>query len=896
MAFSNMARWQGVGIENTGKTAVGADRMKAFVSRLDFQKFLLLLLLSALITLMVAPNLNLVAVRYEEGNIVTQDIILNDNLILEDERSTSLRRQQAVKDFPPIFDYDERLRNRISANLKQSFTHMRAGILELRRMRAEKLTKIRQNSLEQIDLLSSIKEVRARLPIVRSAHEQIINEIGTLTDLDSPTPVQLFQTEKLRFDLKAVKASLASARQSAGQLAGRFDKSKQDGLRLVEELKSLKVEEDQVVLQLRESFDKELRITTEPSEFSILMAAQFNPDLEKKITSLLIPVLGQKIVATPQSLPTGGNAIQIQSLNSPKPERFEALKTIVDVEYVRSQIGKLGQDLEFPGDNTGQQAAVIAIAQKLVQPALTENKGETERQKQEVIKSLSPVYFNLKKGDVVARAGDAATAQQVEVINALNAYNLKNPKYPQLIGTFIFVLLALLLLHQVLVLRAGEARPGISQLLLMSILVMATLLLAQTILAIVPALTTLYDFFPTNTYNYFIPAALTSMLAGILLGFEVAVFLGVGTSLFLAILLGNSFPIFIFSMMGSLVAAIPMRHYDTRYALWQQGLRISAINLPVLLVVALLDQNPLTVELGFDLGVGFVNGLMVAFLASTILPLLERVFDITTNMRLLELSNMNHPALKELAVRAPGTYHHSIVVGNLSESAAAGIRANPLLVRVAAYYHDLGKMLCPLYFVENQLHKNYHDDLPAKTSTRIIINHVKDGLELARRHRLGRAITDILAQHHGTSLVRFFYHKAGEEHAELDEPPQEMEYRYPGPKPQSKEAGLVMMADVTEAATRSLEDPSPESIRKMVQKLATNIYTDGQLDESGMTFNDLNFVEKTFTKMLLSIHHHRITYPELKVASKVDSTLDDPDAADEASADRDLLANRRAST
>ena len=205
-------------------------------------------------------------------------------------------------------------------------------------------------------------------------------------------------------------------------------------------------------------------------------------------------------------------------------------------------------------------------------------------------------------------------------------------------------------------------------------------------------------------------------------------------------------------------------------------------------------------------------------------------------------------------------------------------------------------MLCPLYFVENQLNKNYHDDLPAKTSTRIIINHVKDGLELAKRHRLGRAITDILAQHHGTSLVRYFYHKAGEEHSELQEPLEEMEYRYPGPKPQSKEAGLVMVADVTEAATRSLEDPSPESIREMVQKLATSIYTDGQLDESGMTFNDLNFIEKTFTKMLLSIHHHRITYPELKVASKVDPHLEGPDSPDEESADPNLVANRRAST
>ena len=787
--------------------------MKALLSRLDTQKLTLLVILSALITLMVAPNLNLVAVRYEQGDIVTQGIVIKDNLILEDERSTSLRRQQAVSDFPPIFDYDSKFNTRIFADLQRVFAQMREGLVALRRLRSDKLNEIRQNSLEQISVMSSIESARARLPVIRKVHSQIINEIGDLTDLASPTPAQRFQMEKLRFDLKGVKASLATGNQNAEQLQSRLAKVREEGNLLVGELENLQVEEDQAVLKLRETFDKGMRISMDPAEFSILMAAQFNPELEKTIASLLVPVLAQKIVSTPEILPTGAGTIQIQTLDAPKAERFESLNTIVDVQYVRSQIAKLGQDLEIRGDGSGLREVVIALSQKLVQPTLTENRGETERQKQEVIKSLSPVYFNLKQGDVVARAGDVATAQQVEVINALNTYNLKNPKYPQLIGTFLFVVLALLLLYQMLVLRAAGQQPGISQLILMSILVMVPLLLAQAILAFVPAFTTLYDFFPTNSYNYFIPAALTSMLAGILLGFEVAVFLGVGTSLFLAILMGNSFPIFIFSMMGSLVAAIPMRHYDTRYALWEQGLRISAINLPVLAVVAMLGQNQLNWDLAFDMGVGFLNGLMVAFLVSTILPLLERVFDITTNMRLLELSNMNHPALKELAVRAPGTYHHSIVVGNLSESAAAGIRANPLLVRVASYYHDLGKMLCPLYFVENQLNKNYHDDLPAKTSTRIIINHVKDGLELAKRHRLGRAITDILAQHHGTSLVRYFYHKAGEEHSELQEPLEEMEYRYPGPKPQSKEAGLVMVADVTEAATRSLEDPSPESIR-----------------------------------------------------------------------------------
>jgi len=392
-----------------------------------------------------------------------------------------------------------------------------------------------------------------------------------------------------------------------------------------------------------------------------------------------------------------------------------------------------------------------------------------------------------------------------------------------------------------------------------------TLGLTQVLLVLTPALTTVYDFIPSSAYTYLIPASLTSILASVLLRFEVAVYLGFAVSLCLAVMLGNSLPVFIYAMLGSAVASIPMRRFETRYALWQQGLRLSLINLAVLGVLHLLDQTPIGWPTLWECGAAVLNGWGVAFLAATLLPLLERAFDVTTNLRLLELSNMNQPALKELAVRAPGTYHHSIVVGNLSESAAEGIGVNPLLVRVASYYHDLGKMLCPLYFVENQGQRNYHDDLPAKTSARIIINHVRDGLEIARRYKLGRAIADIIAQHHGDSLVRYFFHKAQEELGGAAEGLEESEFRYPGPRPQSKEAGLVMVADVTEAAIRSLDDPSPDEIRQMVLKLATRIYMEGQLDESGLTFNDLNYIEKTFTRMLLSIHHHRITYPEFQI-------------------------------
>ena len=870
--------------------------MKPILEKLDFQRLLLLLLFSLLVTLLITPNLALVPSRYDEGDIITKTLIIPDNITLVDARSTDLRRNEALDDFPPIYDFDTHLLENTTKLLNKAFQAMRDQLSDLQRSNGDAQAKIRANSLEQIATISENDNLKVLLSIVEKEKQEIIQAIGQLSDIPKPTPEQLADLEKLRFDLLATEAQREGLVNSRKQLRENLNDLRKSLKQLQADFQANRKSEGVTIASMKDAFEKQLGVQLENSQFETLRNSQFDPQLESKVITLLQQVYIGKIVSAPESLPQQKKVIQIQTLDSPKLERFEALESVRHVAEMREELKKKGTELGIEASDTSRREFVVTLAQQLLRPNLTANKGETERQKQELLKSMSPVYFNLKKGDVVARAGDLATAQQVEIINALNAYNRQNPKYPQLIGIFMIVLLSLVIIYRLIAPRKeGETRPGISQLLMMAILVVVTLLLAQMILAIVPALTTLYDFVPANTYNYLIPAALTSMLAGILLRLEVAIFLGFVTSIFLGILLSNSLGFFLFSVMGSLVASIPMRNYDTRYALWQQGLRISGVNVIVLIVIALMDQqNPVGWSILLDLSAGIANGLAAAFLTSTILPLLERAFDITTNMRLLELSNMNHPALKELAVRAPGTYHHSIVVGNLSESAAGGISANPLLVRVASYYHDLGKMLCPLYFVENQHQKNYHDDLPAKTSTRIIINHVKDGQELAKRYRLGRAIQEILEQHHGTSLVKYFFHKAGNEQDTPETDPEEEQFRYPGPKPQSKEAGLVMVADVTEAATRSLDEPSQDSIREMVQRLTTNIYMDGQLDESGMTFNDLNFIEKTFTKMLLSIHHHRISYPEMKVAPDTDEA-DEPQAEQNNGNNPTNLGKRRAS-
>jgi len=263
---------------------------------------------------------------------------------------------------------------------------------------------------------------------------------------------------------------------------------------------------------------------------------------------------------------------------------------------------------------------------------------------------------------------------------------------------------------------------------------------------------------------------------------------------------------------------------------------------------------------------GFVGGLLSGIVATGVLPLVEIVFGFTTDIKLLELSNMDQPLLKELMVQAPGTYHHSVVISNMVEATAKAVHANPLLAKVSAYYHDIGKMNKPLYFIENQSGgENKHEKLAPSMSSLILISHVKDAVELAREYKLGREIIDIIQQHHGTSLISYFYHKAQERQlsksGKVTEVKEE-DFRYPGPKPQTKEAGLVMLADMVEAASRSLVDPTSARIQGMVQKIINKVFSDGQLDACELTLKDLHEIAKGFNKTLSGIFHHRIEYPE----------------------------------
>ena len=362
-----------------------------------------------------------------------------------------------------------------------------------------------------------------------------------------------------------------------------------------------------------------------------------------------------------------------------------------------------------------------------------------------------------------------------------------------------------------------------------------------------------------------IPVSWATMTVAILVDVDIALLVSVVLACFVAVLVDPTLSTSaglqtgLVALFGGFVGVYSVSHLSQRSDLARAGLFVSAINVLVVSAIALTTGMRLIVWV-VGLILGIVNGVASSFLTVGALHWFESGFRITSSVRLLELSNPNRPLLKRLLMEAPGTYHHSILVGNLAEAAAEAVHADATLVRVGAMYHDIGKLKRPYFFIENQFTQdNPHDKIAPTLSSLIITSHVKDGLELARENKLPQQIQDIIAQHHGDGLVSFFYHKALEEN---DEIPEEA-FHYEGPKPQTKEAALVALADNVEAAVRSMKQPTPGRVEGFVRKIVKDKLNDGQLDQCDLTFQDLDRIAMAFVRVLSGIFHSRVEYPEL---------------------------------
>ncbi len=499
--------------------------------------------------------------------------------------------------------------------------------------------------------------------------------------------------------------------------------------------------------------------------------------------------------------------------------------------------------------------ALIAteIATSVLVPSLFLNEEETEKRRQEAVSSVKEVKKTIQEGQIIIRKGEIATVEDIAILNALG---LQNPelKYTNIVGITIFTAILLGLVTLYLSYFHPPLCEDINKLMLLSIISLVVILLAKLISPI---------------SGYLIPVALASMLIAISLNPETALIVTLLLSLLIAFILGGNINFVVVGVIGGTVAIFSVRKALQRSNLTRGGLIVAGANVLTISALGLINNESSYSIFRGDLW-GALNGFLTVILTLGILPFLENFFGLTTSFKLMELSNPNQPLLKRLLVEAPGTYHHSIVVGNLAETAAEEIGGNGLLARVGSLYHDIGKIKRPYFFTENQeAYKNVHDDLEPSLSALVIAAHVKEGVELAKKYKLPKDIINIINQHHGTSLITYFFHRALKENGSNVEEIAEENYRYAGPKPQFKEAGVILLADSLEAATRSLTNPTATRIKTLVKEIIQKNLEDGQLDECDLTLKDLNKIGESFSRILTGMFHSRVEYPDEALIKKI---------------------------
>ncbi|MGC8604779.1 MAG: HD family phosphohydrolase, partial [Desulfomonilaceae bacterium] len=527
-------------------------------------------------------------------------------------------------------------------------------------------------------------------------------------------------------------------------------------------------------------------------------------------------------------------------------------------------------------EDSALSEAIKKIATDLINVNLTFNREKTVALRQEALASVKPVYFQVSKGEPIIREGEPVNEAHIKKLDGLNKANPAYSRYGIVAGLGMLLILLIRFCLYFAENYLDRKKQASQDLVLFSVLLVGTIIMMKIFAHISTSLSVSFNNVNPQSSFFAAPVATSAMLASLMVDPRLAFLFSVLNCLAASLAVEGDAYLFSFFLISCVVGLHGVSKVSDRTAILRAGLVVGLVNMISVLSVKLaLGQLHKTEDI-YEIGLGFLGGIICGPITFGLAPLLERL-GYTTNIRLLEIANLNHPLLKQMAIEAPGTYHHSMLVGNLAEAAAEAIGANPLLARVGALYHDIGKIAKtskPSYFIENQVRNiNPHDRLEPSMSALILVSHVKNGVEKAREYRLGEPIIDIIQQHHGTSLIKFFYYKAVEKADKSRLPVAEEKYRYPGPLPDSKEAALVMLADISEAACRTLPDPTPATIQKKVQGLIMSLFGEGQLDQSNLTLKDIQAITKSYVRALQGVLHSRIDYPE-------DSNFQDKNDAD----------------
>lgn len=516
-----------------------------------------------------------------------------------------------------------------------------------------------------------------------------------------------------------------------------------------------------------------------------------------------------------------------------REDNEEDIKKVQDTIAVKFNSSKLSKTLRDLG---------IRIGTLELKPNFFYNEEKTNQLKAEARKSVQPI--TIKKGQIIVKEGEPVTERDLIILRDLGLLDNDDNKYIY-ISIAALVLLAMFLQWFYLYKYYRDVFNDTNNIVLISVLTCISLLLARTVAIISP---------------FLIPLACVPMLFTLLINYKVSLTSNIINSILISAVVQFNIEITLLAILNSILGAVALKKLQQRNDILYASLFVGVMNLILTLSVGFLLSNNV-IEIFKKAGYSFAGSITAAIFTIGFLPIFESTFDIVTTIKLLELSNPNHPVQKRLLLEAPGTYHHSILVANLAELATEQVGGNPVLARVLAYYHDIGKIKRPMFFKENQVGKdNPHDKINSNLSTLIITSHIKDGLEIAKEYKLPDAIRDAIQQHHGTSLVKYFYITA-KNNSDKPEEIKEEDFKYPGPVPASKEIAILMLADGVEAAVRSISEPTKGKIEEMVNNIIKARLNEGQLDNCDLTLREINIIREAFLKALSGIYHQRIEYP-----------------------------------
>ena len=590
-----------------------------------------------------------------------------------------------------------------------------------------------------------------------------------------------------------------------------------------------------------------------------IFSALGQEDTQNIITNHILPFLALKlrqgVIADSRMLANTKGGVLVRNAKTKTEILFPDTQAILDINALNAEMAQMVRGVH-QGSNLAKRAAMLLVG-GLVAPSLSPNEEATAAKAEEAVAATAPVQVQVQKGELIVRQGERVSKEQQMKIQSLRQRKSDRFKGAAFFGT---LLTALLIASGLFFSPSGKAPSPILQkdIVFIAVLVALIAVLTKGLVFMGQHLAATYPSFPADALAYLVPVAGASALAALVFSTRRYVVMGLLLAFFCSIMWKASLWLFLFYFLSAMWNTLLIVRTQNRQNVVMSLLPLLAALLAMWTGVTFAQGGLHTRYLPEAIVVLF-GGFLSLFMVFSLAPLVEIIFGYSTRFRLMELVNLDQPVLRELMINAPGTYHHSLIVTHLAEAGANAIGAQGLLCKVAALYHDVGKITRPDYFIENQFHQeNPHDKLAPSMSALILTAHVKKGMELALSHRLGMEVAEIICQHHGTGSIQFFYKKA----QELGENPKIEDYSYPGPKPQTREAAIVMLADSIEASSRSMDEPTPSRLQNHIDTIIKGTFANGQLDESALTFQDLDKLAQSFLRVLTGLFHHRIKYPE----------------------------------